>query len=55
MNLAIVHAGLGDANATFHWLEEAYRTRAARMHEMAWMYFDRFRRGLLVTRTSSDE
>ncbi|HEY3439258.1 MAG TPA: winged helix-turn-helix domain-containing protein [Paludibaculum sp.] len=43
MNIAIVHAGLGDANSTFHWLEEAYRARAARMHEVGWMYFDRFR------------
>ncbi len=43
MDFAILHAGLGDSDKTFHWLEEAYRTRAARMHEVDWMYFDRFR------------
>jgi TolB-like protein/DNA-binding winged helix-turn-helix (wHTH) protein len=43
MDFAIVHAGLGDPNSTFHWLEQAYRTRAARIHEVSWMYFDRFR------------
>ena len=44
MDFAIVYAGLGDADATFHWLAEARRTRAARMHEVAWLYFDRLRK-----------
>ena len=43
MDFAIVHAGLGDSNSTFHWLEKAYQARAARMHEMASMYFDSVR------------
>lgn len=43
MDFAIVHAGLGDADSAFHWMEQAHRTRAARMHEIAWIYFDRFR------------
>ena len=43
MNFAIVHAGLGDVTSTFDWIEKAYRTRAARMHEVAWVYFDWYR------------
>ena len=43
MDFAILHAGLGDADATFRWLENAYQTRAARMHELASMYFDSIR------------
>lgn len=43
MDFAIIHAGLGDANSTFEWIERAYQTRAARIHEIAWIYFDRLR------------
>ncbi|MBI3280773.1 MAG: winged helix-turn-helix domain-containing protein [Acidobacteria bacterium] len=43
VDFAVVYAGLGDANSTFDWLERAYQARAARMHELQWMYFDRFR------------
>jgi hypothetical protein len=43
MDFAIIHAGLRDADTTFHWLEQACQSRAARMHEIASMYFDHFR------------
>jgi tetratricopeptide (TPR) repeat protein len=43
MDFAIVYAGLGDADSTFHWLELAYQARSARMHELSWIYFDRLR------------
>lgn len=43
IDFAIVHAGLGDADSMFYWLEQAYQTRAARIHELQWMYFDSFR------------
>jgi tetratricopeptide (TPR) repeat protein len=43
MDFAIVYAGLGNANSAFHWLEAAYQVRAARIHELSWSYFDRFR------------
>jgi tetratricopeptide (TPR) repeat protein len=43
VDFAVVYAGLGDANLMFYWLEQAYQTRAARMHELQWMYFDNFR------------
>ena len=40
VDFAVVYAGLGDADATFHWLEKAYQTRAVRITEMRSMYFD---------------
>jgi tetratricopeptide (TPR) repeat protein len=40
---AVIHAGLGDADSTFHWMEAAYRARATRVHELPRPYFDRFR------------
>jgi TolB-like protein/DNA-binding winged helix-turn-helix (wHTH) protein/Flp pilus assembly protein TadD len=43
VDFAVVHAGLGDADSTFDWLERAYETRATRIHELQWMYFDGFR------------
>lgn len=43
MNFAIIHAGLGDADSTFQWLEKAYEERSPRIHELPAMYFDRFR------------
>ena len=43
MDFAIVYAGMGDVDSTFLCLEKAYQTRAARMHELASMYFDGIR------------
>ena len=43
MDFAIIYAGLGDVDAVFHWLEDAYRTRATRIHELPTMYFDSIR------------
>ncbi|MGH9627356.1 MAG: tetratricopeptide repeat protein, partial [Bryobacteraceae bacterium] len=43
MDFAVVFAGLGDADSTFQWLENAYETRASRVHELSWMYFDSVR------------
>lgn len=43
VDFALVYAGLGDADATFDWLEKAYQSRASRVHELAAPPFDRFR------------
>ena len=43
VDFAIVYAGLGDADSTFHWLEKAYQARATRVHELHSPYFDNFR------------
>jgi TolB-like protein/Flp pilus assembly protein TadD len=43
IDFAVVYAGLGDADSTFHWLEKAYRTRATRIVELRSMYFDSVR------------
>jgi len=43
VDFAVVHAGLGDAGSTFHWLEKAYNTRATRIHELPLPYFDSLR------------
>jgi tetratricopeptide (TPR) repeat protein len=42
VDFAVVYAGLGDANATFEWLEKAYKARATRIHELPAAYFDEF-------------
>ena len=34
VDYAVAYAGLGDADSVFHWMEEAYRTRATRVHEL---------------------
>ena len=43
VDFAVVYAGLGDADSTFHWLEKAYQARATRIHELPTMYFDSVR------------
>ena len=43
IDFAVIHAGLGDADSAFRWLEEAYRTRATRIHELHSPYFDALR------------
>jgi tetratricopeptide (TPR) repeat protein len=43
MDFAILYAGMGDANLTFQWLETAYRSREARIHELRSMEFDSVR------------
>jgi TolB-like protein/DNA-binding winged helix-turn-helix (wHTH) protein len=40
---AVVYAGIGDANSTFQWLENAYQTRAVSLQELPCMYFDSVR------------
>lgn len=42
VDFALVHAGLGDADSTFLWLEKAYQSRACRVYELPSMYFDSF-------------
>lgn len=43
VNFATVCAGLGDAGATFTWLEKAYEARDGRVQQLVQPYFDRFR------------
>lgn len=43
VDVAIVYAGLGDADSSFQWLERAYQARATRIHDVAAPYFDAFR------------
>lgn len=43
VDVAIVHAGLGDAEATFQWMEKACQSRATRVWELVTPCFDRFR------------
>lgn len=42
-DLAMVYAGLGDADSTFHWLEKAYESRAIGISQLPSMYYDRVR------------
>jgi tetratricopeptide (TPR) repeat protein len=44
VNMATVFAGLGDADATFEWLEKACEARDGRVQQLVWPLFDRFRR-----------
>ena len=43
VDFAVVHAGLGDPDQVFQWMEKAYESRATRVHELSSMYFDEFR------------
>jgi hypothetical protein len=43
MDFAVIFAGMGDVDSTFQWLEKAFETRATRVHELSWMYFDSVR------------
>jgi TolB-like protein/Tfp pilus assembly protein PilF len=43
MDFAIVYAGMGDTSLTFQWLEKAYQSRDARIHELRSMEFDAIR------------
>jgi TolB-like protein/thioredoxin-like negative regulator of GroEL len=43
VDFAIIYAGLGDVDAAFRRLEEAYQARSPRIHELTFMYFDRIR------------
>jgi tetratricopeptide (TPR) repeat protein len=42
-DIAVVYAGLGDADSTFRWLEKAYETRAIGISQLPSMYFDSVR------------
>jgi TolB-like protein/Flp pilus assembly protein TadD len=42
-DIAVVHAGLGDLNSAFEWLEEAYRQRVFRIVELTLPMFDSLR------------
>ena len=43
MDFAILYAGMGDADMTFHWLEKARQIHDARIHELRSMEFDSVR------------
>jgi tetratricopeptide (TPR) repeat protein len=43
VNIATVYAGLGDADATFEWLQKAYEARDGRVQQLVWPMFDQFR------------
>ncbi len=43
VDFAIIHAGLGNADAAFAWLEKAYTGRAVRVVELRSLYFDGLR------------
>jgi tetratricopeptide (TPR) repeat protein len=43
IEFAVVYAGLGDADSAFDSLENAYRTRVARVGELPFMYYDSLR------------
>jgi TolB-like protein/DNA-binding winged helix-turn-helix (wHTH) protein/Tfp pilus assembly protein PilF len=42
-NVALVHAGLGDRDAAFQWLEKAYREQKASITMLTWPHFDSLR------------
>jgi len=43
IDFAMIHAGLGDADPTFLWLEKAYQARSVRVVELRCACFDHFR------------
>ena len=43
LDIAVVQAGLGEVDATFEWLEEAYRQQVFRIIEMTTPMFDGLR------------
>lgn len=43
VDFAMIHAGLGDADSTFLWLENAYQARSVRVVEVRCACFDHFR------------
>lgn len=44
VDFAVIHSGLGDSEPAFQALEDAYRARATRIHELHSPYFDSLRR-----------
>ena len=42
-DLAVIYAGMGDPDATFQWLEEAYQQRVFRIIELTLPMFDDLR------------
>jgi TolB-like protein/DNA-binding winged helix-turn-helix (wHTH) protein/Flp pilus assembly protein TadD len=42
-DIALIYAGLGNRDAAFRWLEEAYRQRVTRIHELPQPQFDMLR------------
>ena len=43
VDFAIIHAGLGDADSVFLWMERAYQQRETRIAELSTPHFDQFR------------
>lgn len=43
MDFAIIHAGLGDADAAFAWPQKTYKARDMRLWELRSLYFDGLR------------
>ena len=43
VNMAVIYAGLSDADAAFDWLTKACEARDGRVHQLVWPFFDPFR------------